>query len=133
MIKREINYEDYNGNKKTKIAYFNLSQVELVEMELSKEGGLSNYYQSIVDAQNNQELARVFKELIVKSYGIKSEDGESFIKTAPDGHPLADEFVNSAAFEAFYMELITDTDKATAFFNGIVPKINNAVPAPRNK
>lgn len=131
MIKREIKYEDYNGVQKTKTAYFNLNKVEIIEMELSKEGGLSNYYQEIVEAQNNQELARVFKELIIKSYGIKSEDGESFIKTAPDGHALADDFVNSAAFEAFYMELITDTDKATAFFNGIVPKINTAVPAPK--
>lgn len=133
MIKREIKYEDYNGNQKTKIAYFNLNKVELIEMELSKEGGLSNYYQQIVDAKNNQELARIFKELIIKSYGIKSEDGESFVKVASDGHALADDFVNSAAFEAFYMELITDTDKATAFFNGIVPKINTAVPAPGDK
>ena len=32
-------------------------------------------------------------------------------------------FEQSAAFDAIYMELITDTDKASEFFNGIIPKI----------
>lgn len=133
MIKQIIKYEDYNGNQCTEEAYFALSKVELTEMELSREGGLSNYYQKIVDAQNVPELIRIFKELIMKSYGIKSEDGKRFIKRAPDGHLLADDFVQTAAFEAFYMDLVLNTDKATTFFNGITPKIDVPVPAPEVK
>lgn len=122
MIKETIKYEDYNGNECIEEAYFGLSKVEITEMELSIDGGLSKYYQKIVDAKNVPELAKIFKELIMKSYGIKSEDGKRFIKKAPDGHSLAEDFIETAAFEEFYMSLVTDVDKATKFFNGIVPK-----------
>lgn len=125
MIEHVIVYEDYNGNQCTEKANFHLNKQELTEMELSIDGGLSNYYQKIVDAENVPELAKVFKELILKSYGIKSDDGKKFIKIAQDGHRLADDFMQSAAFEALYMELITDEDKAVKFFNGIVPKFDN--------
>lgn len=132
MIEHTIIYEDYNGVQCTEKANFHLNKQELTEMELSVDGGLSTYYQRIVDAQNVPELAKVFKELILKSYGVKSDDGKRFVKTAPDGHPLANDFMQSAAFEALYMELITDEEKATKFFNGIVPKFDN-LPQTGNK
>lgn len=134
MIKQTIKYEDYNGVEKVTEAYFALNKVELTEMEMTTEGGLSDYYQKIVATKDAKELARIFKELIVKSYGIKSADGERFIKRDPkDGHLLAEEFIDSAAFEAFYIELLTDEEKAATFFKGIVPKYDKAVPAPEAK
>lgn len=133
MIKELIKYEDYNGDMREETAYFALSRAELTEMELSMEDGLAAYYTRIVEANNVPELSKVFKELIIKSYGIKSDDGKRFIKRAPDGHLLANDFVDSAAYEQFYIDLLTDTDKAIAFFNGIVPKVNKTVPAPEAK
>lgn len=122
MIKKTVTYTDYNGNQRTEDHYFHLNQTELTEMELSRDGGLSNYYQRIVAAQNIPELAAIFKELLLKSYGVKSDDGRGFIKVDPNGVPLSRAFSQTAAYDEIYMELITDTDKATAFFNGIVPE-----------
>jgi len=124
MIKETVKYEDFNGNECTEDLYFNLSKAELTEMELSKEGGMSAYYEKIVHAQDVPALASVFKELLLKTYGIKSDDGKGFIKKDAFGNPLSIAFEQTAAFDALYMELITDTDKATAFFNGVIPKMN---------
>lgn len=123
MLKKTITYEDYNGSTRTEDIYFHLNKTELTEMELSKEGGMSAYYDKIVKAQDLPSLASVFKELILKSYGVKSEDGRGFLKKDTLGNPLWIAFEQTAAFDTIYMELVTDTDKATEFFNGIIPKI----------
>ena len=128
MIKKLVKYVDYNGNERSEDLYFHLSKAELTEMELSVEGGLSNYYQKIVNSQSVPELAKIFKELLLKSYGIKTDDGKGFIKLDSNGNPLSVAFSQTAAYETLYMELIQDTDKAIAFFNGIIPadlKANN--------
>ena len=133
MIKKTITYEDFNGINRTEDIYFHLNKSELTEMQLSKEGGMSAYYDKIVKAQDMPALASVFKELILKSYGVKSDDGRGFLKKDAAGNPLYIAFEQSAAFDAIYMELITDTDKASEFFNGIIPKIEipklSAVPS----
>lgn len=41
MLKKEITYKDYNGTERTESFYFNLSQAELMEMEMSTSGGYS--------------------------------------------------------------------------------------------
>ena len=122
MIKKTVTYEDFNGLQRTEEHYFHLNKAELVEMELSKEGGLSAYYEKIVKAQDIPALASVFKELLLKSFGVKTEDGRGFMKKDATGNPLWIAFEQTAAFEAIYMELITDTDKATDFFNRIIPQ-----------
>lgn len=123
MIKKTTVYEDYNGVQRTEDHYFHLNKAELTQMELSKEGGMSAYYERIVKAQDSPALAEVFKELILKSYGVKTDDGRGFMKKDANGNPLWVMFEQTAAFETIYMELITDTDKANEFFNGIIPKI----------
>lgn len=123
MIKKTVTYEDFNGNQRSEDNYFHLNKAELTEMELSKEGGMSAYYNRIVAAQDTPALAAVFKELLLKSYGVKTEDGRGFLKKDAAGNPLWIAFEQTRAFEEIYMELITDTDKATEFFNKVVPQI----------
>ena len=45
MVIKTIKYEDYNGNVREEKFHFNLNQAELMEMEASKNGGLSTYIQ----------------------------------------------------------------------------------------
>ena len=40
MLKRNITYEDFDGNTVTEAFYFNLSKAELMEMEFTRAGGL---------------------------------------------------------------------------------------------
>ena len=39
MLKKTIEYVDYNGNPRKEDFYFNLSEAELAKMELSVTGG----------------------------------------------------------------------------------------------
>jgi hypothetical protein len=117
MLKKPITYTDFNGVEKTKEYYFNLTEVELIEMETGVDGGLSEMLQGIIDAKDQGALIRFFKDLTLRSYGIKSADGEGFDKSDKIRH----DFEHSAAYPVLFMELATDADAAAAFVNGIVP------------
>lgn len=119
MLVKKVKYTDYKGNTREEELYFNLNKAEIAEMELSKEGGLSDYIKRIVDAQKNSEIISLFKDLILKSYGVVSDDGKRFIKS----EQLREEFVQSEAYVELFMELASDADAASAFVNGIVPAV----------
>ena len=117
MYKKTITYPDYNGEEIKEDFYFNLTKAEILEMQLEKEGGLAEKIQAIVDSKNIPELSKIFKELILRSYGKKSDDGKRFIKS-PE---LSREFTQTEAYSELFMELATDSDAASAFINGIIP------------
>ena len=121
MITKTIKYTDYNGVEREEKYLFDLSKAELMEMELGTTGGLAETIQNIIDAQDVPKIQELFKKLLLKSYGVKSDDGKKFLKVDKDGTPLSIEFSQSAAFSELYMELATDAEKATEFVKGIVP------------
>ena len=121
MLKKTITYEDFDGNIRTEDLYFYLSKAELTEMELSTPGGFTKKLESITQAQNGSEIMKVFKDIILRAYGEKSDDGRSFIKKR-NGVRLAEEFEQTEAYNQLFTELLMDPDKAAAFVNGIMPK-----------
>ena len=131
MLKKTFTYTDYHGVERTEDHYFNLSKAELMEMELSTNGGLAEMINKIVAAQDAPAIVKIFKELVLKAYGQKSADGRRFIKSKE----LSDEFAQTEAYSQLFMELATDADAAAKFVNGIVPPMDNksSIPAPANK
>lgn len=117
MIKKNIKYVDFNGNERNEDFYFNLSEAEVMELELSTTGGYGEMIQTVVNAQDMPTIVKVFKNLVLDSYGKKSADGKSFIKS--DANKI--EFSQTNAYSKLFMELATDAEKATAFINGILP------------
>lgn len=118
MYVKKIKYTNYNGEERERRFYFNLSKAEVLNMELSTNGGYENYINRIVETRDQHELIRMFKELIKMSYGVKSDDGEMFIKN----DKVFSEFEQSEAYSEFYMELVTNTESAIEFINGIMPQ-----------
>lgn len=121
MLKKTIKYTDYDGNEREEDFYFNLNKAEVTEMELSKQGGLSEYIKRIVAAQDAPSLVELFKELICKSYGEKSLDGKRFVKSKE----LTEEFTQTEAYAELFVELASNAEEATKFVNGIMPKNMN--------
>lgn len=117
MLKKTIKYTDYNGVERTEDFYFNLNKAEIMEMQLTTVGGLDVYLKKIISAQDMPTLMRIFKDLVLKSYGVKSDDGRRFIKN----DQLREEFEQTEAYSILYMELSTDAEAAAAFVNGIIP------------
>lgn len=121
MIKWPITYTDYEGNEVTEEFRFALNRSELMEMNFSAAGGMEKMLQKIIDTKDVKKMIEIFKELIMKSYGELSDDGRRFIKTR-DGHSLAEDFAQTAAYDELYMQLATDDKKAADFINGVIPK-----------
>ena len=87
-------------------------------MELSYEGGLKVYLETIIKANNGAAIIAAFKEIITKSVGRRSEDGRRFVKS-PD---ITNEFVQTEAYSELFMELVTSANAAAEFVRGIVPQ-----------
>lgn len=117
MVKKTITYIDYDGTERTEDFYFNLSEAEITEMQLSVEGGMRGYIEKIVAAKSQLEVVKLFKEILLRSYGKKSLDGRLFVKNEAN----TAEFVANPAYSKIYMELVTDTDAATKFVNALIP------------
>lgn len=123
MLKKNITYTDYNGEERTEDFYFNLTRAELSEMELSTTGGLSATIERITQAKDTPAIVKIFKELILKSYGEKSPDGKRFIKS----EELSKAFSETEAYSELFMELAQDSKAAAAFVNGIMPQDSKKV------
>ena len=117
MLKKTIKYTDYNGVEREEDFYFNLSKAEIAEMELEIPGGMTAMLQRITAAKDTPSLVKIFKDLILRSYGEKSADGKRFIKSAE----LKESFSQTEAYSELFMELATNADSASAFINGIIP------------
>ena len=117
MLKKIITYTDYNGIERTEPFYFNLSKAELMEMELGVTGGMTEMLDKIIAAKDAPSLMKTFKEMIMKAYGVKSDDGKRLIKS----EELSIAFTQTEAYSVLFMELITDDKAAADFVNGIIP------------
>ena len=94
-----------------------LTQAELMEMEMGVDGGMTEMLQKIIKAKESATLIKVFKDLIIKSYGKKSDDGRRFIKN----DELRAEFEQSPLYSDLFMELATNDEAASNFVKGIIP------------
>ena len=121
MLKKNIKYTDYNGVERNEEFLFNLSKAELMEMEMSTQGGLAGMIQKVVDTQDAPAIIKVFKDIILKAYGEKSADGKRFIKVSETGAPLSIGFSQTEAYSQLFLELATDAESAANFIKGIIP------------
>lgn len=118
MIKKQITYTDYDGNERTESFWFALNQAELLEMNLEKNGGLSNMITRITETNDYAELSRILKDLILRSYGVKSDDGKRFVKSPA----MTEEFMQTEAYSEMFTELVTDAGATSEFIQGIIPQ-----------
>ena len=117
MLKRTFKFVDYNGNPRTEDHYFNLTQAEVTELELSVDGGLTAMINRVVQAQYGRQIIDTMKDIILKSYGVKSPDGRRFIKN----QEVRDAFAQTEAYSQLFMELATNAKAASDFVAGIIP------------
>lgn len=117
MFKKTMTYTDWNGVERTEDVYFNLSKAEILEMQLTTEGGFDNMLERMIKAKDTIALVKLYKQLILKAYGKKSEDGRRFEKS----EEITREFIESPLFSDVYMELTLDDEKAQEFVRGIMP------------
>lgn len=124
MLKKTITYTDFNDRERTEDYYFNYTKAELTKMILESvdkdhpEGALEEKLIGAVNSGDGKRIMATFEEIILGSYGHRSEDGRHFYKT-PE---ISRDFRNSAAYDTLFLELMTNQNAAQQFVNGLLPK-----------
>lgn len=118
MLKKTVTYKDLNGKERTETFYFHYFESEIMDMEMSEEGGLAERIQRIIDAKDQASLLKVIKKFVIDAYGVKSDDGRRFNKS----QEVKDAFVECPAYSKIYMELLTNDELAAEFVNKVVPE-----------
>ena len=130
MFKKTIEFKDYDGTDKTKDCWFHLKKTEILELAMDLPEDLT---EDIVDEQGNaieedighkiyealgkKGVMKFIKDLILKSYGIRSRDGKTFEKS----DEITYKFSQTLAFEKLYFDMITKDDVFVEFVNAVIP------------
>ena len=135
MLKKTITYVDYNGNQRTEDFYFHLTQTKLVEVAMDLPDGLLDAFDetqgvteeaalSVLNKLGKKGTFQFLKDLVMKAYGVKSDDGRGFIQN----ENLSLEFSYTPAFDAIMVEFMSDDLAASNFVNGVIPaKVSDKV------
>lgn len=118
MLRKTLTYKDFNDQVRTEDFYFNLTKAEIIELEYSEEGGISDMLKRIVAEQDTKKIVEIFKVILLKAYGEKSTDGRRFIKS----DEISTAFSQTTAYSDLFMELATNSDLASAFMQAIIPQ-----------
>jgi hypothetical protein len=118
VLKKVVKYVDFDGKKREDTLYFNLTEPEVVRLDVEFPGGLEEYINNLDEKVNPKDILSLFEQVIRASYGEKSDDGRYFVKDPK----AVDLFYQSAAYSALFVGLVKDADKAATFFNGLLSK-----------
>lgn len=118
MFTKTITYENYNGEKRTKNFYFNLTRTELAKMELTEKAGMEATIKQMVNEDDRAKIIELFEKIVLGAYGEKSSDGEEFLKS-PE---ITAKFVAHPAYDVLFMELISSDKAMSDFISAIIPQ-----------
>lgn len=118
MIKKTIEYTDFDGNNRKEDFYFNLTKDELIQLGVKYPGGLEHKINRLVESEDAREIYDIFRTIILESYGEKSEDGRRFIKS----EEMSTAFSQTNAFSELIMELVSDAEYSANFVENLLPK-----------
>ena len=135
MYRKSITYVDYDGQSKTKNFYFNLTRPELIEMKRSPLYEMQEVMDRIGKMENPDEelsyeekdeiqetMGEILRNLVIQSYGVKSEDGERFTKRIGSRRfGQGEDFTETMAYDSLYMEMLSDINNLIGFVRAVIP------------
>lgn len=134
MHKKTVTYKDFDNNERTEDLYFNMTKTEMTEFALDLPDGISDTVDKdpktmdvekaaskITSMLGKKGVFNFIKDLVLKSYGVRKDDGRRFAKTDENGRPLYIEFAQTMAFETIMEEFRTNDIAASEFINALIP------------
>ncbi len=118
MLRKTIEYTDYNGAHHKENFDFHINKAELAELNLKYKGGMKEMLEFMAKVEDGDGLVKFIKELILMSYGVKEPGGKRFIKTKEQ----REAFEQSEAYATLFISLLGDADATAEFVKGILPK-----------
>lgn len=122
MYKKEITYTDFLEEEHTETCWFNLSEADMLDLQLAPKQGLQEYMAEVMEDLDNhrEEVLNFIKKLILKAYGVRREIGGKVLFTKTDDDKLL--FQYGGAFDAVYTEFLKNPNEIYAFIQGASPK-----------
>lgn len=133
MFKKTIKYVDFNGTERTEDFFFHMSTPEATRLQ-AKFGAVEfdEYANNLAANKDLKGMINFIEDLILSSYGKKSEDGLTFLKNPK----IREEFEYSQAYAELFEELLTNSETMEQFAQGIASQTKQlrdhlkAVPKP---
>lgn len=116
MLRKTITYTNYFGNEVTNDYYFNLTTNDMIEYTSGPKKAVLDAVQK--GSASDTDLVEALRDFILAAYGKVSMDGDRFEKSEESKN----NFAQSAAFDALFMELAQNGDKLNEFMAGVLPK-----------
>lgn len=124
MVSKEITYQNVDGKTVTEVAYFHLNKGDLMEIEVEFDEGFDVHAKKVVEKQNKKEILNLFKYLISKAYGVRTEEGGFYHDEAKTR-----KFMQSEAYGELLFSLASNEAEIKSFMEGIMPKLpTGAIP-----
>lgn len=123
MLKKVINYVDFNGQPQSETHYFHMNRMEATKFEARYGGDLSAYAKTLGDGTAKQNFEFI-EDIILTAYGERTADGRGFNKSKE----VVNQFKHSLAYDALFEELVTVEGAAEQFGMGIVTQPNGVAP-----
>jgi hypothetical protein len=124
VIRKTIQFKNFNDETETGVFFFNMSKGELVMQQMAAVDQHTESFQDKLEKigknLQGQALVDTLKEIIFDSYGEKTVDGKQFVKIR-DGKHLVENFLSSGAYSELVVELLSSETGMADFINGLMP------------
>ena len=118
MFSKEFEYTGYDGKPKKDTYWFNLSEAELYEIDLSSIRGFTGEMNKLLKEERTKEIVDAFKNIILGAVGTVSADGRKFLKS----EEIREDFYRSKAYSQLFVELVSSGAKLAEFLKGAIPE-----------
>ena len=118
MVKKTVNYKNFNGDDITEELYFNLTKTELIKLQNSMPEGFDKYLDSAIKNKDVKKIMEIFEKIILLSYGEKSEDGKHFNKS----DSIRENFQSTEAYDEIFTEFLEKPDEFKNFIEAVIPQ-----------
>lgn len=131
MLTRTVTYNNFDNEPVQKVLHFNLTKMQLMDMEVHPEEGkdkLSDRINAIKQATKLEDVMGVFEDLLKTSYGIrtKDEDGEDYFDQDPKHW---EKFRKSPAYDELFWSVFTNEGESAKFINELIPDLSGILKA----
>lgn len=118
MFSKTFEYKGYDGNTHKETWWFNLSESELLKMELGSVGGINGLMNRMLREEHPEKVVDMFERIILGAVGERSADGRRFLKR---NGAVAEDFRETPAYDQLFLELVASGEALTAFLKGAIP------------
>lgn len=117
MLKKTITFKDLDGNPVTEDFYFNISRAEATKRAMVMGDPFLERLKRLNAEKDGQLIIDTFEDILRSAVGRRHENNRQFVKS-PE---ISDYFMQSGAYDTFFMELISSPDSGAEFVRGILP------------